>query len=32
MVMMTPFARQLKRGRGKEQTFGLSGEGESGMI
>ena len=25
MVMMTLYARQLKRGRGREQTFGLCG-------
>ena len=32
MVMMTLYARQQKRHRCKEQTFGLCGEGEGGMI
>ena len=32
MVTMTLYARQQKRHRCKEQTFGLSGDGEGGMI
>ena len=32
MVMMTLYARQQKRHRYKEQTFGPMGEGEGGMI
>ena len=32
MVMITLYARQQKRHRCKEQTFGLCGEGEGGMI
>ena len=30
--MITLYARQQKRHRCKEQTFGLCGEGEGGMI
>ena len=32
MVMITLYARQQKRHRYIEQTFGLCGEGEGGMI
>ena len=32
MVMMTLCVRQQKRHRHKEQSFGLVGEGEGGMI
>ena len=32
MVTMTLYARQQKRHRCKEQTSGLLGEGEGGMI
>ena len=32
MVMITLSVRQQKRHRCKEQTFGLCGEGEGGMI
>ena len=32
MVTVTLYARQQKRHRCKEQTFGLCGEGEGGMI
>ena len=32
MVMMTLYARQQKRHKCKEQTFGLLGEGKGGMI
>ena len=32
MVMMTLYARQQKRHRCKEQTFGLFGKGKGGMI
>ena len=32
MVKMTLYVRQQKRHRCKEQTFGLVGEGEGGMI
>ena len=31
-VMMTLYARKQKRHRYKEQTFGLRGRGEDGMI
>ena len=32
MVMITLYARQQKRRRYTEQTFGLCGEGEGGMV
>ena len=32
MVMITLYARQQKRHRCVEQSFGLAGEGEGGMI
>ena len=32
MIMMTLYARQRKRHRCKEQSFGLCGRGEGGMI
>ena len=32
MVMVTLYARQQKRYRYKEQTFGLCGEDDGGMI
>ena len=32
MVMITLYAKQKKRHRCKEQTFGLVGEGEGGMF
>ena len=32
MVTMTLYARQKKRHRCKEQMFGLSGDGDGGMI
>ena len=32
MVTMTLYARQQKKHRCKEQTFGRVGEGEGGMI
>jgi len=32
MVMMTLYARQQKRHRYKEQTFGLYGTGKGGIV
>ena len=32
MITMTQYARQQKRHRCKEQTFGLCGKGQCGMI